>query len=333
MKKLTTLSVLILLVAFTAFAAPFRGGKLTIYSHNKEAIRVFVDGKRYSLEYNMLVLNDIEPGNHTIKIVERSSSGYNVPVNREKVLYNGSVFFRTNYHVDIVVNRFGKALVDEQDARNSRLEEDDEYGNNTAMTDAAFESLKKALQQEKFTSSRMTVAKAAITSNYFKTEQVRQLAQFFTFDDDKMQIVKQAYAKTIDRSNYYLLSSLFSFSSNKDELTRFIQENQDRYDNGYQDRTVISDTEFIKLKNNVRFSTSDNSRLMIVKQGIDGSYFTAAQVKELVLLLSYESAQLEIAKYAYGKTVNQADYLLYLNDVFVSKTNKEELSRYVANYR
>ncbi len=333
MKKLTILSILSLFVAFTSLASPFLGGKLTIYSHNKDSIRVFDDGKRYSLEYNMLVLNDIEPGNHTIKIVERPSSGYNVPVNKEKVLYNGSVFFRTNYHVDIVVNRFGKAIVDEQDARNGSWNEDDEYGYETAMTDASFESLKKALQQEKFTSSRMTLAKTAISSNYFKTEQVRQIAQFFSFDDDKMQVVKQAYAKTVDRSNYYQLSSLFSFSSNKDELARFIQENQYRYDNGYQDRTVISDNEFSKLKNNVRFSSSDNARLMILKQNIDGSYFTAAQVKELVLLLSYESAQLEIAKYAYGKTVNQADYLLYLNDVFVSKTSKEELSRYVANYR
>src|SRR5688572_22193000 len=108
MKKIITLSVLLFSIAFTVLAAPSKGGKLTIYSHHKTTIRVLIDGKRYPIEYNMLVLNDIEPGNHTIKIVERAASGFSSAI-REKVLYNGSVYFRSNYHVDIVVNRFGKA--------------------------------------------------------------------------------------------------------------------------------------------------------------------------------------------------------------------------------
>lgn len=336
MKKLTTLFILALSVAFTAVAAPFRGGKLTIYSHHQSAVRVFIDGKRYPLEYNMLVLNNIEPGNHTIKIVERSSSSYNVPANREKVLYNGSVYFRSNYHVDIVINRFGKTLVDEQDARNSRWDDDDDYyepGLEAAMTDAAFESLRKTLQQEKFTSNRMTVAKTAISSNYFKTDQVRQMAQLFSFEDDKMQVVKQAYAKTVDRNNYYQLSDLFSFSSNKEELSRYIRENSDRYDNGYTERSVISDEDLIRLKTKIQSSFSEGSRLAAAKQAIDVNYFTAAQVKDIVLLFSNDSGKLDIAKYAYGRTVNQADYLLYLSNVFASRINKNELERYVANYR
>jgi len=335
MKKLTSLLILALSVALTTLAAPNRGGKLTIFSHYQPAIRVFIDGKRYPLEYNMLVLNNIEPGNHTIKIVERPGSGYNVPANREKVLYNGSVYVRSNYHVDIVVNRFGKTLVDEQDARNSNWEEDDynepNYG--TAMTDVAFESLRKSLQQEKFTSNRMTVAKTAISSNYFRTDQVRQMAQLFTFEDDKMQVVKQAFAKTVDRSNYYQLADLFSFSSNKEELSRFIRENNNRYDNGYSERSVISNEELTRVKNKLKSTFSENIRLTAAKQAVDENFFTAEQVKDMVLLLATDAGKLEIAKYAYGKTVNQADYLLYLNDVFASRSNRDELARYVANYR
>lgn len=335
MKKITTLFILSLFILSSVSAAPPRGGKLTIYSHHKAAIRIVIDGKRYPLEYNMLVLNDIEPGNHTIKIIERSASGYNVPANREKVLYNGSVYFRSNYHVDIIINRFGKTLVDEQDVRNSSWEGDYDYepGYETAMTDADFELLKKTLQQERFTSSRMTAAKAAISSNYFKTAQVRQMAQLFSFEDDKMQLVKQAYAKTVDRSNYYQLSDLFSFSSNKEDLSRFIRENSNRFEDDYSVKPIIGDEDFNKLKSKIQASFSESSRLAVAKQAIDGNYFTAEQVKDLVLLFSYDSGKLEIAKYAYGKTTNQADYLLYLNDVFASRTSKDELSRYVANYR
>jgi hypothetical protein len=334
MKKL--LFILSFFVAFSAFAAPPRGGKLTIYSHDKSAIRVIIDGKRYPLEYNMLVLNDVEPGNHTIKIVERLTSTYNVAANREKVLYNGSVYVRSNYHVDIIINRFGKTLVDEQEVSSN---EDDDYNNEggynygTAISDVDFESLKRSLQQEKFTSNRMTKAKTAISSNYFKTEQVKQMAQLFSFEDDKMQLVKQAYPKTVDRSTYYQLSDLFSFSTNKDELARFIQENGGQYDNGNTSRTVISDIEFNRLKSKVQSSFSESAKLAAARQAIDGSYFTASQVKDIVLLFAYDSGRLDIAKYAYGRTVNQADYILYLGDVFASRTSKDELSRYIANYR
>jgi hypothetical protein len=334
MKKI--LFILSFFVAFCAFAAPPRGGKLTIYSHNKSTIRVLIDGKRYPLEYNMLVLHDVEPGNHTIKIVERLTSGYSTPVNREKVLYNGSVYIRSNYHTDIVINRFGKTLVDEQEVNSSSSDDEYDYdgGNNgAAISDVDFESLKRSLQQEKFTSNRMTKAKNAISSNYFRAEQVRQMAQLFSFEDDKMQVVKQAFPKTVDRSNYYQLSDLFSFSSNKDELSRFIQENSGRYDNGNTDRTVISDADFNRLKSKIQSSYSESAKLTAAKQAIDGSYFTASQVKDVVVLFAFESSKLEIAKYAYGKTVNQADYMLYIGDVFASRINKDELSRYIANYR
>ena len=335
MKKLAAFFVLSLFFAVSAMAAPYRGGKLTIYSHHESAVRVYIDGKRYSLEYNMLVVNDVVPGNHTIKIVERQSTGSTLPANQEKVLYNGSVYFRSDYHVDIVINRFGKTLVDEQDARNSRWDGDEDYyepGLEAAMTDAAFESLKRTLQQERFTASRMTVAKTAISNNYFKTAQVRQLAQLFSFEDDKMQVVKLAYAKTVDRSNYYQLSDLFSFSSNKEALSRFIQENSNQYNNGSTERTVISDNEFSRLKSKIQSTFSESSRLTAARQAIDGNYFTAGQVKDLVVLFSNDSTKLEMAKYAYGKTINQADYLLYLSNVFALRTSKDELERYVANY-
>lgn len=329
--------ILSFFVALCAFAAPPKGGKLTIYSHNKSTIRVTIDGRRYPLEYNMLVLNDVEPGNHTIKIVERSTSGYNVPTNREKVLYNGSVYIRTNYHTDILINRFGKTLIDEQDISSSRYD-DEEYDNEggynygTAISDVDFDALKRSLQQEKFTSNRMTKVKTAISTNYFRTEQVRQMAQLFSFEDDKMQLVKQAYPKTIDRTNYYQLADLFSFSSSKDELSRFIQENSGRYDNNSTERTVISDVDFNRVKSRIQSSYSDATKLTAAKQAIDGYYFTSSQVKDIVLMFTYDINRLDIAKYAYGKTVNQADYMLYLGDAFASRTSKDELSRYIANY-
>jgi hypothetical protein len=338
MKRIFTLLTVVTLLSISSFARPYNSSKLTIISHHKSEVRITIDGKRYSLDYNSLVLNDIPPGNHTIKIVERlnstSLSGPFVPSRREKVLYNGSINFRFNYHVDIVINRFGKTLVDEQPLEANRWEEEEDIPYEYAMSDGAFESLRNTLRVERFTSSRMAIAKQVINDNYFKAEQVKQIALMFSFEDDKMQIMKQAYKRTVDRGNYHIMYALLSYSSNKEELARYIADSnkQTQGDDGYSVKPIIGDEDFNKIKSKLAGTFSDNNKISMAKQAIDSYYFTAEQVKELVETFMYEMYRLDLAKYAYGKTVNKINYSI-INTLLVSKSSRDDLDRYIANYR
>lgn len=93
-----------------------------------------------------------------------------------------------------------------------------------AMTDGEFQQFKQTVSNERFESTRVEIAKTAMINNLFTTAQVRDLLGLFSFDNNKMEIAKHAYRFTVDRNNFFQLSNVFSFSSSRDELMRFIQE-------------------------------------------------------------------------------------------------------------
>lgn len=93
----------------------------------------------------------------------------------------------------------------------------------------------------------------------------------------------------------------------------------------------MSAADFSALKNSVNAQSFDSSKLTIAKQGIASNNLTAAQVKELLGLFTFESSKLEIAKAAYGKTIDRNNYY-QVNDAFTFSSSVDELSTYINNY-
>ena len=138
MKNIFTL--LLATVSVSAFA--YNGGKLTITVPSSKNIQVYVDGRAYQDNNNTIVLDNIQAGNHSITIYKnnRNSYGNNGNYGRNSnrkdrrndqgdVLYNSNVYVRPSYHVDVMINRFGKALVDEKIINNNYGDDDDWYDN------------------------------------------------------------------------------------------------------------------------------------------------------------------------------------------------------------
>ena len=60
-------------------------------------------------------------------------------------------------------------------------------------------------------------------------------------------------------------------------------------------------------------------------------YFSVAQAKQLIQLVSSESNRLELAKSAYGNITDPGNFNL-MYDVLTSQSSKNELSAYVSTY-
>jgi hypothetical protein len=45
----------------------------------------------------------------------------------------------------------------------------------------------------------------------------------FTFEDNKLEVAKYAYRKTVDNRNYVMVNDAFTFSSSRDELAKYIR--------------------------------------------------------------------------------------------------------------
>lgn len=92
------------------------------------------------------------------------------------------------------------------------------------MDNRDFNQAKETLRNEWFENTRVTSAKQIISANYFTSQQVKELLQLFTFENNKLELAKLAYSRSTDRNNYYLVNDVFTYSNSKDELARYIRD-------------------------------------------------------------------------------------------------------------
>lgn len=256
-----TIFTLLLSTLFSLSSMAYDGTRLTVTSISKQKIFVEVDGRRYSMTDNTVSIRNIRPGTHTVRVLREAKrkNGWNLGIGnkREEVIYSIKATMREGYHFDILVNRFGKVMIDERridrnddwydededsyendrdrDWRNGRDnddydDDDDRYdrserdGRYNEMSDAAFNQAKESLKREWFENTRLSTAKQIIDRNYFTSGQVKELVLLFTFENNRLDIAKYAYSKTVDKGNYFIMNDCLSMNKNKEELINFIRD-------------------------------------------------------------------------------------------------------------
>ena len=117
---------------------------------------------------------------------------------------------------------------DNSNDRNGRIDDrdhgyDDNNSYGRAMSDIEFSRTLSSIDKEWSENNKMKSATQIINNNLFTTVQVKQMLQLFSFENNKLELAKLAYSKTIDQKNYFMINDVFSFNSSKDELARFIR--------------------------------------------------------------------------------------------------------------
>ncbi|MFM2138906.1 MAG: hypothetical protein RJA57_1213 [Bacteroidota bacterium] len=230
MKKIATL-LCCSLVALGVLA--FDGTRLSITAPvNGHELKVEIDGRRFAMKDNAVIAGHLSEGRHEVKIfreLRRNGFGFG----RREIIYQNTVFLRQGFHLDITLNRFGKALVDERriDVGDDWYDTGDVYyeggassGGIAAMNAREFEQVRSALRKEWFESNRLTSARHILERNAVSTAQVMELLQLFTFESNRLELAKIAYRSTVDPGQYYRVLELFGFGSSRDELARYIRQ-------------------------------------------------------------------------------------------------------------
>ena len=87
----------------------------------------------------------------------------------------------------------------------------------TSVTD-----FRQAISAQSFREERLDIARQILHGNCLTTEQVKSLTDLFTFEEDRLDFVKAAYDKVVDKGNYYKINSVFTFSASVDELKEYL---------------------------------------------------------------------------------------------------------------
>ncbi len=98
------------------------------------------------------------------------------------------------------------------------------------------------------------------------------------------------------------------------------------WNNGYGN--VMSNREFNQVKEQIRKEWMESNKMISVKTVMDRNNFTTQQVYDLMLLFTFESNRMEVAKYAYCKIVDKQKIYL-LMDALTFSSSKDELARFI----
>ncbi|MEO6612144.1 MAG: DUF4476 domain-containing protein [Chitinophagaceae bacterium] len=246
MKKTFTL-LLASLFSLSLFA--FDGSRLSVSAVGTSTeMKIEVDGRKFTMKDNSITLSYLGEGYHQVKITrEKNRKGNGVGFGfgsgrNTEVIYSNSLYLKKGVHIDITVNRFGKTLVDEHriDQNDEWYNDEDDYydnasgndnsgwnnGHGNVMSSREFNDVKDQIRREWFEANRLTSTKVIIDKGNFTSQQVKELMLLFTFENNRLEVAKYAYRKTVDKQNYYQLNDAFTFNSSKDELARFIRESR-----------------------------------------------------------------------------------------------------------
>ncbi len=224
---------------FSLSLLAYDGSRLSISTvSNSMDLKVEIDGRKVTMQNNTITLGNITEGSHNVKIYkEKKRNGFSMaPRKRQELIYSGSVFVKRGFHTDITVNRFGKVFIDERRIQryDEWYDEDEDYGDDggwdhgydNVMNTRDFEQVKEQISKEWFEKNRLTSARVIMDRNNFTTRQIQELMLLFTLENNKLEVAKYAYRKTVDKHNYHRVNEALTFKSSKEELARFIRDSR-----------------------------------------------------------------------------------------------------------
>ncbi|WP_081147737.1 DUF4476 domain-containing protein [Niastella vici] len=230
----TCIPILLMLLAFTLpVRAGFNDGILSITNLSRQNVLIEIDGREFPYCNNALVLRDFTPGYHQVKVYTEK-----IFPRKRITLFEKNVYVRPKYYVDLIINRFGRVLIDEQEITDNRFDEDGRENNRDEhhsekpgpstiiprpITDNTFASFIETIRKENFDDSRMAIARSGIDQYFFTSAQAKQLISLLSFENSKLELAKYLYGRTTDPKNYFIVYSVFTFSKTKLELAEYIK--------------------------------------------------------------------------------------------------------------
>lgn len=207
-----------------------------------------------------------------------------------------------------------------------------------AMPDANFNSLYSRISNQYGLGAKMSSLTNEFNNanNYFTTAQIKQLIQLVSDENNRLQLAKLAYNNVVDPENYSNVYNLLSSQYSRNELDVYMKANGANGNNNSSSnpiRTPMSDATFNNLYNNIsnQFGLGVKMSSLTNEFNNANNYFTTAQAKQLIQLVSDENNRLQLAKSSYDNIVDTENFS-NLYDLFSSQSRRNELAEFVRTY-
>jgi hypothetical protein len=306
--------------AFLAVSAYSQSLRVT-FNGNKD-FQLVVDGITYKSDNylnNDVVVNNLS-GKHNVSVYRINRNG------RSKRLYSSTVNLSPDQEVHLTVNNNGS--IDREETSSNAA-----YGYRTPMSDASFNDVYRDINNQWGQSSKMAEARDVLnsSSNYFSTDQVRQIIELINSEANRLELLKLSYDNVSDPANFNQLYDLLRSQVNRTELDRYVRDYS--YNNDYNNyKVAMTDANFSRLYQDVVNQRNTSRKLSAATKAFNTStyYFSVAQAKQIISLVSGENNRLQLAKLSLDNLVDNEN-LTQLFDLLTTQSAKEELDYYIRN--
>lgn len=90
----------------------------------------------------------------------------------------------------------------------------------------------------------------------------------------------------------------------------------------------MDESQFAGVRQSISGRTFEDSRLTIAKQVVSSNCLFASQVRDIMMLMTFEESRLDFAKFAYRFTYDLGNYYM-LNDAFTFEMSIDELNEFI----
>ena len=183
-------------------------------------ILVYLGGNQICLPTTTCFIANLNPGHYTEVFATRFTRAGERVWKGEK-LYKDLVYFDGRGVTEIWVDGRDN-MRPERPSRPEQGEHRPGYGYNRVMNDQLFQTFYKEMKNEPFKDDRMKLLNAALAGSDFTSAQCLQLTKLYTFDDDRMEIMKIMYPRIVDKEAFFTVINTLTFGSSKEKMKDFI---------------------------------------------------------------------------------------------------------------
>ena len=188
-------------------------------------ILVYFGGRQMCYPTTTCFVANLKPGNYTIEVYASRPTRPGERVWKGERLYNDRVYFNGNEVKDIIVEERG----DIRPGRPGRPGTGQGgHRPDRVMNDQLFKKFFDSVKNEPFEKDRMGLITTALANSDFTSEQCLQLVKFYTFDNERLKIMKMMYPNIVDKEAFFTVIGTLTFSSNKTKMNDFIKEYEGR---------------------------------------------------------------------------------------------------------
>lgn len=184
-------------------------------------ILVYLGGNQICLPTTTCFIANLNPGHYTVEVFATRFTRAGERVWKGEKLYKDLVYFDGRGVTEIWVDGRDN-MRPERPGRPEQGEHRPGYGYNRVMNDQLFQTFYKEMKNEPFKDDRMKLLNAALAGSDFTSAQCLQLTKLYTFDDDRMEIMKIMYPRIVDKDAFFTVINTLTFSSSKEKMKDFI---------------------------------------------------------------------------------------------------------------